>query len=65
MGNCKNLHIKNIKSIENSKSNNIFETCIGCGEETNILRGENINNRFGYVIGLGQLCISCYKRYSF
>jgi len=39
-----------------------FEYCTICGQKTNIRRDENINNRIGYVEGVGQLCYDCYKR---
>ena len=42
-----------------------YEVCIGCKSQTDVLRSTNIDHRYGYVIGLGQLCISCYKKNPF
>ncbi len=45
--------------------NDSYEICINCKSQTNILRSTNIDHRYGYVVGLGQLCISCYKKNPF
>jgi hypothetical protein len=42
-----------------------YEICISCKSQTDILRSTNIDHRYGYVVGLGQLCISCYKKNPF
>jgi len=42
-----------------------YETCISCKLQTDILRSTHIDYRYGYVVGLGQLCISCYKKNPF
>lgn len=38
------------------------EKCISCGNETPYDVNENIQNRFHYVEGAGQLCEECYIR---
>ena len=44
---------------------NMKETCVMCGVETPYLVTENINNRYFYVEGAGQLCKDCHdKTYS-
>lgn len=42
------------------EKNPLFETCITCGKETNVLKTEHIDFRYGYVEGAGQLCRECY-----
>jgi hypothetical protein len=49
-----------LKSLTNMK-----ERCILCAEETPYEMTENINNRYFYVEGAGQLCKDCHdKTYS-
>lgn len=44
---------------------NMKETCVLCGGETPYEMTENINNRYFYVEGAGQLCKDCHdKTYS-
>jgi hypothetical protein len=40
---------------------NTIEKCISCAADTPYTIGENINNRYWYVEGAGQLCESCYN----
>ena len=70
----KNMNKVNIAGIEKSEerlksslvnTNDSYEICISCKSQTNILRSTNIDYRYGYVVGLGQLCISCYKKNPF
>ena len=70
----KNMNKVNIAGIEKSEerlksslvnTNDSYEICINCKLQTNILRSTNIDRRYGYVVGLGQLCISCYKKNPF
>ena len=70
----KNMNKVNIAGIEKSEerlksslvnANDSYEICINCKSQTNILRSTNIDHRYGYVVGLGQLCISCYKKNPF
>ena len=42
-----------------------YEICISCKSQADILRSTHIDHRYGYVVGLGQLCISCYKKNPF
>jgi len=37
------------------------DKCVICALETQYDISENINNRFYYVEGSGQLCEDCYK----
>ena len=50
-----------IKNNFKSATNDSYEIYISCKSQTDILRSTNIDHRYGYVVGLGQLCISCYK----
>lgn len=43
-----------------ASGNPIYETCISCGKETNVLKSTHIDFRTGYVDGAGQLCWDCY-----
>ena len=38
------------------------DRCVSCVVETQYDVTENINNRFYYVEGAGQLCKDCYER---
>lgn len=40
----------------------LYEMCVLCGQNTNVLMEEPITKRKGYVEGVGQLCESCYLR---
>lgn len=37
-----------------------FEQCIVCEKETDVPRNLNIDCRYNYIEGAGQLCNSCY-----
>lgn len=37
------------------------EKCVMCGELTQYNISDNINLRYGYIEGMGQLCSSCYQ----
>ena len=54
-----------IKNNFKSATDDSYEICISCKSQTDILRSTNIDHRYGYVVGLGQLCISCYKKNPF
>ena len=45
--------------------NDSYEICISCKSQADILRSTHIDHRYGYVVGLGQLCMSCYKKNPF
>ena len=45
-----------------SVNDDIFDTCVLCGEVTPYKRSTHIDYRYGYVEGAGQLCKSCYDR---
>lgn len=36
------------------------DNCVLCGDETPYEKTENINNRYHYIEGAGQLCKECY-----
>lgn len=38
-----------------------YEECVICKRKTSIRRDENIQQRSGYVEGVGQLCYDCYR----
>jgi len=44
------------------KNRDIFETCILCGEITDVLVDSHIDYRVGYIEGAGQLCRKCYSK---
>jgi hypothetical protein len=37
------------------------DNCVMCGDETPYEIQENINNRYHYIEGAGQLCKECYN----
>lgn len=39
-----------------------FERCVICKKNTNVSRNLPIDQRYGYVIGMGQLCYECFKK---
>ena len=49
-----------VKSVGTQPQENLYETCVICGEQTNELITTHIDFRTGYVEGCGQLCLSCY-----
>ena len=55
--------IKN--NFKNSSVDGGYEICISCKSQTDILRSTHIDHRYGYVVGLGQLCMPCYKKNPF
>jgi hypothetical protein len=38
------------------------EICVSCGKVTPYEIDTHIDHRQGYIEGLGQLCISCYRK---
>jgi len=47
---------------ETPTQENLYETCILCGDLTDVLKTTHIDFRTGYVEGSGQCCISCFNR---
>lgn len=47
---------------DSNSSENIFETCVICGKQTDVLINTHIDYRYGYVEGSGQCCRKCYNR---
>ena len=39
-----------------------YDYCVKCGAKSDFAKGENINHRYGYIEGVGQLCTNCYWR---
>lgn len=37
------------------------ETCVSCSTETLYSIDDHIDMRYGYIEGVGQLCINCYR----
>lgn len=40
--------------------NTKMETCVVCGKETNVAVTTDVEYRYGYIEGAGQLCYFCY-----
>ena len=38
-----------------------FEQCVLCGAQTHIPKGLRISQRCGYIEGVGQLCMNCFR----
>jgi len=41
-----------------------LEICVSCGKETEVDIRTHIDFRVGYIEGVGQLCLDCFKKYS-
>lgn len=39
-----------------------YENCVGCGEQTQVLRTQHIDFREYYIEGAGQLCKECWDK---
>ena len=37
------------------------EICVSCGAPTSFKKGDDITFRYGYIQGVGQLCLSCHQ----
>ena len=37
----------------------IYDVCVSCGQQTSYKKTDNITYRFGYIEGAGQLCFEC------
>lgn len=48
--------------VESVGTTQEFETCVLCGDQTNVPISLHIDQRIGYIEGCGQLCLSCYTR---
>lgn len=51
-----------VTSVGNQNPNEIYETCVLCGELTDVLINTHIDYRYGYVEGSGQACRKCYNK---
>ena len=53
-----------INGIQRAKniSENEGDVCVVCGRQTEIPRSVPVDFRLCYVDGIGQLCLSCWKR---
>lgn len=51
-----------VTSVGNQESNDIYETCVLCGNKTDVKITTHIDYRYGYVEGSGQCCKECYDR---
>lgn len=47
--------------MKNNSNNNQKDKCVICGKETKYDINEHIDNRYGYVQGVGQVCYECFK----
>ena len=43
------------------ETKNTREKCVICNQETLFDYDDHIETRYGYIEGVGQLCISCYE----
>ncbi|SET04708.1 hypothetical protein [Anaerobranca gottschalkii] len=39
----------------------LYETCLICKTKTHIRKDQPIEERYGYVEGVGQVCYDCYQ----
>ena len=39
-----------------------YDICVSCGQQTSYKKTDNITYRFGYIEGAGQLCFECGRR---
>jgi rubrerythrin len=44
------------------QSEEIYETCVLCGKQTDVKITTHIDYRYGYVEGSGQCCRECYNK---
>jgi rubrerythrin len=51
-----------VTSVGNLQSEEIYETCVLCGEKTDVKITTHIDYRYGYVEGSGQCCRNCYNK---
>jgi hypothetical protein len=63
MGKGKSMKSKIIRFLK--KKEEEFETCVLCSCKTNIKLDKPVEERNGYVEGVGQLCYKCYKKINF
>jgi hypothetical protein len=57
------IKIYDIKPGEKRKSTSgEYEYCVLCGKKTDIKVSEKVENRYHYVVGVGQLCEECHKK---
>ena len=45
-------------SFTQEESNEV-EICVSCGVQTSFKKSDNIEFRYGYIEGAGQLCFKC------
>ena len=45
-------------SFTQEESNKV-EICVSCGVQTSFKKSDNIEFRYGYIEGTGQLCFKC------
>ncbi len=41
-----------------------YDLCVSCSKKTQYPTNTHVDARIGYVEGVGQLCIECYKKVS-
>jgi len=56
---------KTIKKLDNDdfEVTTEMEECIVCGVDTNEPKDKNIDFRYNYIEGTGQLCSKCAEKY--
>jgi hypothetical protein len=55
-------HLGCALKAESEMTANEYETCILCGEKTDVKISTHVDFRTGYIEGAGQLCIKCYNQ---
>lgn len=48
--------------LEDTKST--LEICVLCGKETEVEVRTHVDFREGFIDGVGQICLDCYRKYS-
>jgi hypothetical protein len=51
-----------VKSVGNQSTDDLYETCVLCGELTDVLKSTHVDFRSNYVEGSGQVCYACNNR---
>ena len=51
-----------VTSVGKQNNDDLYDTCVMCGEKSHELKTTHIDFRTGYVEGSGQCCKECYER---
>ena len=58
-GECMNTDKEENHKMREKISSEEYETCARCGKETKVKKTDNVEHRYGYIEGVGQLCFMC------